>query len=57
MMIFIKEYSNNTYVISSYRYVCQASLSQIKSITQPLAVLASWEGSLGTCVYVCMYLY
>ena len=50
MMIFIKEYSNNTYVISSYRYVCQASLSQIKSITQPLAVLASWEGSLGTCV-------
>ena len=27
---------------------CQASSSQIKSITQPLAVLASWERSLGT---------
>jgi hypothetical protein len=23
---------------------CQASSSQIKSITQPLAVLAGWEG-------------
>ena len=30
---------------------CQASSSssQIKSITQPLALLAGWEGSLGTC--------
>jgi hypothetical protein len=32
-------------VIAMY---CQASSSQIKLITQPLAVLAGWEGSLGT---------
>ena len=28
---------------------CQTSSSQFFSITQPLAVLAGWEGSLGTC--------
>ena len=28
---------------------CQGSSSQIKSITQPLPLLAGWEGSLGTC--------
>ena len=33
-------------VIAMY---CQASSSQIKSITQPLPLLASWRGSLGTC--------
>ena len=33
-------------VIAMY---CQASSSQIKSITQPLTLLAGWEGSLGTC--------
>mgnify|MGYP007048344933 CR=1 FL=1 len=33
-------------VIAMY---CQASSSQIKSIIQPPTLLASWEGSLGTC--------
>ena len=33
-------------VIAMY---CQGSSSQIKSITQPPALLAGWEGSLGTC--------
>ena len=33
-------------VIAMY---CQGSSSQIKSITQPLLLLAGWEGSLGTC--------
>jgi hypothetical protein len=33
-------------VIAMY---CQASSSQIKSITQPAALLAGLEGSLGTC--------
>ena len=33
-------------VIAMY---CQGSSSQIKSITQPLPLLAGWEGSLGTC--------
>ena len=33
-------------VIAMY---CQGSSSQIKSITQPLPLLASWEGSLGIC--------
>ena len=33
-------------VIAMY---CQASSSQMKSITQPPALLAGWEGSLGTC--------
>jgi hypothetical protein len=33
-------------VIAMY---CQASSSQIKYITQPPALLAGWEGSLGTC--------
>ena len=33
-------------VIAMY---CQASSSQIKSITQPPALLTGWEGSLGTC--------
>ena len=28
---------------------CQGSSSQIKSITQPSALLAGWEASLGTC--------
>ena len=28
---------------------CQASSSQLKSITQPLRLLAGWEGILGTC--------
>ena len=28
---------------------CQASSSQFQSITQPPALLAGWEGSLGTC--------
>ena len=28
---------------------CQGSSSQIKSINQPLPLLAGWEGSLGTC--------
>jgi hypothetical protein len=28
---------------------CQASSSQFFSITQPLLLLACWEGSLGTC--------
>ena len=28
---------------------CQGSSSQIKSITQPLLLLAGWKGSLGTC--------
>ena len=33
-------------VIAMY---CQGSSSQIKSITQPLPLLAGWEESLGTC--------
>ena len=33
-------------VIAMY---CQTSSSQFFSITQPLAVLACWEGSLGAC--------
>jgi hypothetical protein len=33
-------------VIAMY---CQGSSSQIKSITQPLPLLAGWKGSLGTC--------
>ena len=33
-------------VIAMY---CQASSSQMKSITQPPTLLAGWEGSLGTC--------
>ena len=33
-------------VIAMY---CQASSSQFFSITQPLTLLAGWEGSLGTC--------
>ena len=33
-------------VIAMY---CQASSSQIKSITQPFALLAGLEGSLGAC--------
>jgi hypothetical protein len=33
-------------VIAMY---CQGSSRQIKSITQPLPLLAGWEGSLGTC--------
>ena len=33
-------------VIAMY---CQASSSQLKSITQPLRLLAGWEGFLGTC--------
>ena len=33
-------------VIAMY---CQASSSQFFSITQPLPLLAGWEGSLGTC--------
>ena len=36
-------------VIAMY---CQASSSQIKSITQPPMLLAGWEGSLGTLVAV-----
>ena len=32
-------------VIAMY---CQGSSSQIKSVTQPLLLLASWEGSLST---------
>jgi hypothetical protein len=28
---------------------CQGSSSQMKSITQPPALLAGWKGSLGTC--------
>ena len=37
-------------VIAMY---CQGSSSQIKSITQPPALLAGWEGSLGThCKYL-----
>ena len=28
---------------------CQASSSQMKSITQPPALLGGWVGSLGTC--------
>ena len=28
---------------------CQGSSSQIKPITQPLPLLAGWEGRLGTC--------
>ena len=33
-------------VIAMY---CQGSSSQKKSINQPLALLAGWEGSLGIC--------
>ena len=33
-------------VIAMY---CQASSSQFFSITQPLMLLAGWEGNLGTC--------
>ena len=32
---------------------CQGSSSQIKSITQPLPLLAGWEGSLCICIDVC----